>query len=152
MSSSQYISRRKESQDESNRIYQDVMYQFIQEMTSPEEKEISIILLRTLNNFVKTSAESTMQGFLVMLKTNIHQLFREIHDHKSLENRSTLTFKSITDIYLHLITKHIRGLSNMEEIKDAMLSVGNRLIENFETAKYRIFNFSQQIIKDGDVG
>lgn len=151
MSSSLYISRRKESQDESNRIYQEVLDQCIHEMTAPQEKEISIILLKTLSNFVKTSTESTMQGFLVMLKNNIYQLFRDIHDHKSLENRSTLTFKSITDIYLHLITKHIRGLSNMEEIKDAMLRVGNTLIKNFENAKYRIFNFSQQIIKDGDV-
>lgn len=151
MSNSGYISRRKESQDESNRIYQEVMNQFIQEMTSPQIKELSIILLKTLNNFVKTSNESTMQGFLMMLKNNIYQLFRDIHDHNSLENRSTLTFKSIADIYLHLITKHIRGLNNMEEIKDAMLKVGDRLIENFETAKYRIFNFSQQIIKDGDV-
>ena len=151
MSTSISINRRKESQDESNRIYQDVMHQFIQEMSSPNEKEVSIILLRTLNNFVKTSNESTMQGFLMMLKNNIHQLFKDIYDHKTLENRSILTFKSVADIYLHLITKHIRGLNNMEEIKDSMLKVGNKLIENCETAKYRIFNFSQQIMKDGDV-
>ena len=143
--------RRKESQDESGRVYQEVMNQFLQEMETPQDRDISIILLKTLKNFVKTSSESTMQGFLVMLKNNIYQMFRDIHDHKSLENRSTLTFKSITDIYLHLITKHIRGLSNMEEIKQAMVGVGDRLMENFETAKYRIYNFSRQIIKDGDV-
>ena len=151
MSSSLFNSRRKESQDESNRVYQEVMSQFIEEMSSPQDKELSIILLKTLNNFVKTSSESTMQGFLMTLKNSIYQLFKDIHDHETLENRSTLTLKSIADIYLHLITKHIRGLNDMEEVKDAMHKVGNRLIENFETARYRIFNFSQQIIKDGDV-
>ena len=75
-----------------------------------------------------------------------------IKTHPALQNRTILTLRSITEIYLHLITKHIRGLSEMKEIKRAMIKVSSKLLENFETAKDRIFPFTQQIIKDGDVG
>lgn len=141
-----------DNQSPKSKSYPQILSDFISDVQNEQDTNLSIILLRTLNSLVVNSNETTMQGFLVTLKKNIADLFRDVKAHPSLENRSTLTFKSIADIYLHLITKHIRGLEGMDAVKTAMLKVANKLLENFETAKNRIFTFSQQIIKDGDVG
>lgn len=134
------------------KTYAEIRDKFISDIINEGDVDLSIYLLQTLDNLVLHLNEFTMQGFLRGLQDNIKQLFIDIKTHPALQNRTILTLRSITEIYLHLITKHIRGLSEMKEIKRAMIKVSSKLLENFETAKDRIFPFTQQIIKDGDVG
>ncbi len=107
--------------------------------------------MKALNEEVRNLEETTMQGFIQNLKQSIDYFFEKAKNHKSLKNRSLLTFRSITEIYINSITKHIRNLRTMEDIKGSIIQMGEKMIKNFEKTGERIFKFSQQIIKNNSV-
>ncbi len=116
-----------------------------------ESGNLAKILIMAFNGFVDDSHESTMQGFLQNLKDGIDYFFDNIVGHQVLLNRSVLTLRAVTELYIYSITKSIRDLKSMERIKEQMKELGDRLIVNFTSAKDRIFNFSLQIFKTDDV-
>jgi len=116
-----------------------------------ESGNLAKILIMAFNGFVDDSQESTMQGFLQNLKDGIGFFFENIAGHQVLLNRSVLTLRAVTELYIHSITKSIRNLKSMDKIKEQMKELGDRLIVNFTSAKDRIFNFSLQIFKTDDV-
>jgi hypothetical protein len=104
------------------------------------------------NGFVDDTHESTMQGFLQALKDSVAYFFAHISGHPILLNRSLLTLRAVTELYINSITKSIKNLKSMSLIKEQMKELGDRLIFNFTSAKDRIFNLSLQIFKTDDVG
>lgn len=123
---------------------------FITSIIETNESNLASSLIKSLNLEVQNLSETTMQGFIQNIKNSIQNFFKNAKGNKNLKNRSLLTFRSITEIYINSITKKIKSIKKMENIKQKILETGKELIKNFENASSRIFKFSQQIIKNNN--
>ena len=100
-----------------------------------------------MNEFVREQKETTISGYLKNLENAIDEFFIQIKDHPLLENRSLLTLKSISELYILSTSKYTKNIQKWSiPIKDCWIAIGEKLIENFETATQRVFKLSKQII------
>lgn len=92
-----------------------------------------------------------MSGLIQLLKNNTDFFLKSIINNCPKLSHSYLMLTSVSELYMYSITKSVRDLKSMEEIKVKLEEIGQRLIQNFDAAKSRIFKFSQTIIKANDV-
>lgn len=107
-------------------------------------------LIQGFNKFAENSKQSTMQGFIDLFKSNIEYFLTNVSTQHELKNISTLPFKSISNIYLHLIS-FPKTSKTMEEMTSQMIKLGKDLIENFDNAKKNVAKHFEQILNSGTV-
>lgn len=115
------------------------------------EQNLAKVLIEAFTSVINSSTEKTMSGLIQVLKHNIDYFFKSIRNYSPKLNHSILMLNSVEELYMYSITKSVRDLKSMDEIKSRLNDIGQRLINNFITAKQRIFEYSLNIIKDNDV-
>ena len=101
---------------------------------------------------VESSNEITMSGLMLLLKNNAEFFCKNLLGHSAEYLHSILTLKSVSEIYLYSITNSVRHLRSMDDIKERLREISQRLLSNFANAKDRLFGFSLGVIKANDVG
>ena len=83
-----------------------------------------------------------MQGYIQNIKQSVVRFFEKIHQNQLLVSRSSLTLKSVSELYIHSISRYVRNVKDIKNIKITLIELGNILIKNFEKAGKRIYEFS----------
>ena len=115
------------------------------------EQNLAKVLIEAFTSVINSSTEKTMSGLMQVLKHNIDYFFKSIRNYSPKLNHFILMLNSVEELYMYSITKSVRDLKSMDEIKSRLNDIGQRLINNFITAKQRIFEYSLNIIKANDV-
>ena len=124
--------------------------QFVKTFESKEYHALEWRLLKSFNDVWEQSNENTLQGCLKLIEGNLEYFFKNIDNHPVLENRSVMTLKAISDMYLFAMKRNFGNQEKVEERKKSMIMMGETLIKNFSGCKEKIFKLSQHVIKPGD--
>lgn len=129
----------------------DLYTTFISLYEKDNEQNLAKVLIEAFTSVINSSTEKTMSGLIQVLKHNIDYFFKSIRNYSPKLNHSILMLNSVEELYMYSITKSVRDLKSMDEIKSRLNDIGQRLVNNFITAKQRIFEYSLNIIKANDV-
>lgn len=124
--------------------------EFVKTFETEPERELEWRLLSGFNSLWSQSNENTLQGCLKLIEGNLEYFLKTIDNHPVLKNRSVMTLKAISDMYLFAMKRNFGERESAEQRKQSMVKMGETLIKNFSGCRDKIFKLSQHVIKAGD--